>query len=222
MIRIYHLEKYAINREAFKSLCENQARFFNAGDGNDSKMCFNNLSSLKLHVILLDMELERDNSQPILDTIAFCELVRSDYPDLKIVLHSPYKRVDWVNKLIAAGATGFVSKNSGFAELQNAIETVDAGSYYFCPLIARQFSNIPAFLIDNTISLRLKDRVFSKREIEVLELISQGHPTREIASRLFVSAKTIETHRKNLAAKTGVKNTAEMINFVVSRGLLLR
>jgi DNA-binding NarL/FixJ family response regulator len=221
MIRIYHLEKYAIMREALLSLSELQAIFFNAGDGDDSKALFELLPALNVQVILLDIELERDNKQPIWDSIILCKSIKAAYPDINIVLHSPYRHAVWVEKLITAGVKGFVSKNSNFNKIKEAIQAVDAGKYYICPLIATQFSNLEEFLNDTSIPLKLINPVFSRREMEVLDLISNGLSNREIAEQLFLSVKTIETHRKNLTEKANVKNTAELIKFVSSRGLLL-
>lgn len=221
MIRMYHLEKFAIMREAFRYLSELQAVFFSAGDGDDAKTLFKLLPSLNVQVILLDLELERDNKQPIKDSIVLCRSIKAAYPAINIIIHSPYRHAVWVEKLITAGVKGFVSKNSDFDKIKEAVQTVDEGNYYICPLIATQFSNLEQFLNNNSIALRLAAPVFSRRETEVLDLISHGLSNREIAGQLFLSVKTIETHRKNLTEKANVKNTAELIKYVSSVGLLL-
>lgn len=221
MIRLYHLEKFAIMREAFQYLSAGQKNFSNVGDGDSGKLLFEILPFLNVGVILIDIELERESEQPIHDSTILCNAIRNTYPKIQIILHCPYRHAVWVDRLIIAGVKGFVSKNSNFQKIEEAISAVDAGKYYLCPLIASQFSNLNEFLENNAVVLKPVNPMFSKREMEVLDLISTGLSNREIAEKLFLSIKTVETHRKKLIEKAKVKNTAELIKFVSSRGLLL-
>jgi DNA-binding NarL/FixJ family response regulator len=150
-----------------------------------------------------------------------CGRLQQDYPHIRLVLHSPYQHAGWLTKFMALGVNGFVSKHSGYAQIVAAIHAVHRGELFVCPVIVEQFSNFPEFLANRSIPLKMIYPGFSPREAEVLDLLAQGYSSREISTKLFVSEKTIETHRKSLVEKAGVKNTAELIRFVSVRGLLL-
>jgi len=219
MVYLYHLEKFGLMREAIKALSAGNSFFSCVGDSPDQEVLKKQLALIAVDVLLLDMDLETSNFQPLTDCYNFCSRLRQDHPLIRVVLHSPYRHAGWISKFMALGVTGFVSKNSGFVQVSAAVQTVYAGRLFICPVIASQFSNFPDF-INKNIPLKAIYPSFTAREMEVLDLISHGLSTKEIATQLFVSEKTVETHRRNLLDKAAVKNTAELIRFVSVRGLL--
>jgi DNA-binding NarL/FixJ family response regulator len=115
---------------------------------------------------------------------------------------------------------GFCSKKSGFDELLKAVQRVSRGERYICCETASRLKNINEFLLGIEDTLRAKDELFSQRERAVLQLLSKGKSSREIADELFIAERTVESHRRNMVEKSDVKNTAELIAYAASRGLL--
>jgi len=215
MINIYHLEKFTIVRNALQSLLAADPQLNWVGDGSDMDDFIKKLPSLEVDILLLDAD-----TCP--DCVDFCNYLKTYYPRIKIIIHSPYKRADWLDKFLEAGIAGVVSKNSGVNELLIAIHTVYKGKPYVCSYIAKEFSNMSEYLENKNLTLKPVSPGFTNRETEVMDLIAQGLSTKVIADRLFVSVKTIETHRKNLISKAQVKNTAELMAFISNEGLLFR
>jgi DNA-binding NarL/FixJ family response regulator len=215
MINIYHLEKFTIVRNALQSLLSADPKLNWVGDGSDMDIFIKKLPGLEVDILLLDAD-----TCP--DCIDFCNYLKTYYPQVKIIIHSPYKRADWLDKFLEAGIGGVVSKNSGVNELLIAIHTVYKGKPYVCSYISKEFNNINEYLENKNITLRPVSPGFTNRETEVMDLIAQGLSTKVIADKLFVSIKTIETHRKNLISKAQVKNTAELMAYISNEGLLFR
>jgi DNA-binding NarL/FixJ family response regulator len=146
--------------------------------------------------------------------------VQEQYPHIRIAAHSIYDDADRVAKIIKAGALGYVSKKSGFDELVRAVKTVNTGKKYICPETAGKLKNLNQFLNGLESNLRGKDEVFSHREREVLNLLSDGKSSKEIADILFITERTVESHRKNMIEKAKVKNTVELIAYAASLGVI--
>jgi DNA-binding NarL/FixJ family response regulator len=149
-----------------------------------------------------------------------CKLIKEQYPSIKILAHSVYDDADRVARIINAGALGFVSKKSGFDELLDAIKIVNSGQKYICIETSGRLKNLNKFLAGIESTLRGKDEIFSQREREILELLAQGKSSRETGDMLFITERTVETHRKNMLEKSNVKNTVELIAFASTLGLL--
>jgi DNA-binding NarL/FixJ family response regulator len=113
-----------------------------------------------------------------------------------------------------------VSKKAGYEELVQAIKTVYAGKKYICKETSKKLKNLNEFLEGIVDTLRGEKDFFSQREKNVLELLGKGFSTKNIAKELFITEKTVETHRKNMVEKAKVKNTAELVAFASSRGFL--
>ena len=117
-------------------------------------------------------------------------------------------------------AKGFVSKKAGYEELLAAIKTVHAGKKFISRDTSKKLKNLNEFLEGIVDTLRGEKDFFSQREKEVLELLAKGYSTKDMAKHLFITEKTVETHRKNMAKKANAKNTAELVAFASARGFL--
>lgn len=175
----------------------------------------------KIDIVILDLQLDIIKDKKVLNGYDFCEAILSKYPDIKIIAHSMYDSVDSVNKIFSKGATGFVSKKSGYKELAEAIKLVYSGKIYLCKEIIKKSKNSIKFIEKTDVALKAINETFTKSERNILEKIAKGFSTKQIAQQLDVSEKTIETHRKHLFDKTGVKNVAELISYIYSRRIFI-
>lgn len=157
-------------------------------------------------IILLDINLPDGNG------IEFCANIRQQFPEVGIIALSTFNQAGIINKMLENGADSYLLKNTSSDELIETIEKVSSGKK-FLP------SSIRKILSDN-IPTTSKTPVFTKREKEVLALISEGLTNQEIADKLFISQLTVISHRKSLLEKTESKNTAQLIKYCFEFGLL--
>ncbi|RYY57511.1 MAG: response regulator transcription factor [Chitinophagaceae bacterium] len=221
MASIYHIEAFSILREGVKQLVEADATMQYAGGTGDDTVVMEGMLPDTIDVFVVDLEFYRESAEPLRQCLDLCSFLRRTRPSAELILHSPYKYAMWIHRFVEAGVKGFVSKLSGFDMIRLAIMKVKEGEFYMCPLMASQFSNFSEFEERPSTVLRLRTPNFSPRELDVLEGLIKGESTRSIASRLFISDRTVETHRKNLVVKANVQNTLELVNFVSVRGLRL-
>jgi DNA-binding NarL/FixJ family response regulator len=178
------------------------------------------LPHTEMDILLLDIYLDSMEDTHTMDGFRICEYMQQNYPNIKVVAHSVYDDADRVARIMNAGAKGFVSKKAGFEELLAAIKTVYAGKKFISRETSKKLKNLNEFLEGIVDTLRGEKNFFSQREKEVLELLAKGYSTKDMAKHLFITEKTVETHRKNMAKKANAKNTAELVAFASARGFL--
>ncbi|NJX14005.1 response regulator [Tamlana crocina] len=151
-----------------------------------------------IDIVLLDI------TMPNMDGFEVLSQIKEQNARVKPIVISMHDDGNYIAKCAKAGAYGYMLKNTDEDELIKVIRIVHQGKKYFSPMIAEKMIN---FMSEQKVS----ENILSNKEKEVLELISQGLTTKDIASKLFVSTRTIETHRANILRKLEVKNTAELI-----------
>jgi DNA-binding NarL/FixJ family response regulator len=219
-IKVFHLEDYKIMRDGIRFLLSQDFQINIVGEAQHGDQLLKALPNTKIDVLILDIYLDSMEHMEAPDGFEICRKVLKHSPDVKVLAHSVYDDADRVAKIMKAGAMGFISKKAGFDELLHGIKVVHSGKKYICKETSKKLKNLNKFLAGIEDTLESTDEFFSRREKEVLELLAQGYPTREIAKRLFITDKTVESHRKNLVTKAQVKNTVELIAYASLRGLI--
>lgn len=153
-----------------------------------------------------------DISIPGMDGIELSALAKGKRPATKILIISMHTKRVYIEKALQAGVDGYIIKNASDDELKTAITTLLNGERYFSPEIGNILlqSRTPAF----------SEAVLTPREKDVLHLLAEGFNTKEISEKLFISINTIETHRKNMLFKTGLRNVAHLIKWAFENGQL--
>ena len=219
-IKVFHVEDYKIMRDGIKQLLSLDPEIEIVGEAHNAQTFLKALEVAEIDVLVLDIYLDAMEDLDTLNGFQICRQVQEQYPHIKIIAHSVYDDADRVATIIKCGALGFVSKKSGFEELLRAVKTVATGEKYICPETAGKLKNLNQFLTGMASHLRGKDEIFSQREREVLTLLSQGKSSKEIAENLFITERTVESHRKNMIEKGKVKNTVELIAYASSLGVI--
>lgn len=177
-------------------------------------MCANGKEALSfvkdnpVDVALLDVNM------PEMDGAETTKALKQMQPTIKIIIVTMHQELGIIRKMLRAGADSYLLKETSAQELYSAIDKIFSGENYVSPLIS------------SAVMQALKTNVnedFTKltlRETEVLKLISNGSTTAEIATHIGLSVNTIETHRRNMLSKLGLKNTAQLVRYSVERGLL--
>jgi DNA-binding NarL/FixJ family response regulator len=206
MIQLLIVDDHPMVLEGIKTLLQDVPDLRVVGTANEAGQALALLAGQAVDVVLLDINL------PGTDGIALCQMIRQDFPQVKVLGVSTFKERSYISKMIAAGALGYVLKSVDRDALLLAIRRVAAGQFYLEPELA-------LMLVPEN-GQPTQPLLLTRREKEILACIANGQTTVEIATQLFVSPLTVESHRKNLLAKFGAKNTAALIKLAGERGLL--
>ena len=219
-IKVFHLEDYKIIRDGIRFLVTQDPDITIVGEAQQGDQLMKALETTTVDVLLLDIYLDSMEHLHTADGFEICKRIQKTAPTVKVLAHSVYDDADRVAAIMKAGALGFVSKKAGYEELIHAIKVVYTGKKFICTETSKKLKNLNKFLAGIETTLQSTDEFFSKREKEVLKLLAGGHSTRAIAKTLFITEKTVESHRRNLVAKAKVKNTVELIAYASMRGIL--
>lgn len=174
---------------------------------------FEKLATTPADVILLDINL------PGMNGIEVSQKLNKDYPDVKVLALSMHNEESFVTEILKYGAQGYILKNTGKKELIHAIETIHNGQSYFSEEVTETImKSLVNQRTGNKKSAVVAPKI-SRREKDVLELIVKEHTTQEIADTLFISLKTVESHRRSLLTKLGVRNTAGLVRVAIENQL---
>lgn len=158
-------------------------------------------------VILLDINL------PEISGIELCKKIHQQFPSIKILGISTFSERSYISRMIENGASGYLIKSASAEEIAEAIQTVMLGKMYLSVAMEHMTKPLSVLPSDDLPAL-------TKREKEVLQLISEGLTNNQIAEKLFISPLTVDSHRKNLLTKLSVNNTASLIKLAVKHGLV--
>jgi len=175
---------------------------------------FEKLAHIPADVILLDINL------PGMNGLEVCQKLSKDYPAVKVLALSMHNEESFVTEILKYGAQGYILKNTGKKELINAIETVFEGQSYFSEEVTETIMKSLVHQKSGNKKSSILSPKISRREKEVLELIVKEHTTQEIADTLFISLKTVESHRRSLLTKMGVRNTAGLVRVAIENQLI--
>ena len=205
-------DDHRVFREGIVSILENTGEIRVIAQAQDGKEVMEKLRKARPELILMDISMGEAGG------IETTRLVKEQYPEIKVLVLSMHSESSYIVRMLEAGASGYLLKDAGSAELINAIKAVAQGHTYFS-------SQVSATLVDQLVKgkkppERKAGVPLTRREIEVLRLIAEEYSNPEIADKLFISIRTVDTHRRNLLEKLGVKNTAGLVKYAIKHGLV--
>lgn len=210
-IRILLADDHRIMREGLKALLEKHSSMEVIAEAENGIQTLEIARREKPDVIIMDI------AMPDINGIEATRQLKSEMKDIKIVALSMHSDRRFVTETLKAGASAYVLKQSAFEDLEKAIKTV---------MVNRTFlsADILETVVGDYVSQLTKSeyeayRQLSDRERQVLQLIAEGNSTKEIAYKLHVSVKTIESHRQNIMTKLSIHNLAGLTKFAVREGL---
>ncbi len=177
---------------------------------NDSRRVVETLATTRVDVLLCDLHM------PHLSGIDLTLCLRKSYPTVKVLLLTMADDAPTVREAVRAGVAGYVLKRAGRTELEKAVTTLVRGQRYFSPEVIDQLAQLEETETTEHDSLT----ALTDREVDVLRLIADENPTHRIAEKLFISVPTVETHRRHLMQKLGVKSVVGMVKFAMKHGLV--
>jgi len=214
MTKILIADDHAMFADGISSILNTEPNISVIGQCLDGPSVIDFLKANPVDILLLDVNL------PGMSGIDVCKQVTEKYPNTKVIAISMFNEESFVTEILNNGAKGYVLKNTGREELLNAIATVLDGKSYFSEDVTETI--MKGLMSQRMGGSKAKKEIpkISKREKEVLELIVKEHTTQEIAGLLFISLKTVESHRSNLLAKMNARNTAGLVRIAMEHKLI--
>ena len=210
-LKIILADDHNIVREGLRSLIDRESDMEVVGEANNGWLAVELTKKLNPDVVIMDV------AMPDLNGIEATRKIVEEIPEVKILALSMYADKRFVAGTLKAGAAGYILKDCAFEEMAGAIRSVANGGTYLSPGVA-------GIVIQDYVS-KLNDAdctplaSLTPREREVLQLLSEGKSTREIANKLVVSVKTVETHRRQMMEKLNVHSVAELTKYAIREGL---
>jgi two-component system, NarL family, nitrate/nitrite response regulator NarL len=203
------VDDHQIVIDGLKSLLEGHPNFIVKIESNHPEEMENLLSNIKVDILLTDIMM------PVMNGAELAKMVKTNFPDIKILALSMSGQGDLVNQMIDdSDISGYVLKNIGKQELINALEKIATGGVYFSDEVLEE-------MIKASERKKTNDEVqLTVREIEIIRLIEKENNNKQIADTLFISERTVETHRKNIFRKTKTSGLIGLIKYAYENKLI--
>ena len=210
--RILIAEDHKMMREGLRVLLEEKLGYECVAEVDDGYTAVTKARELKPDVVIMDIVL------PQLNGIEATRQIKAQHPEIEVIVLSMHATRSYILQLLQAGASAYLLKDSAVEDLAAALVAVRKGGMYLSPAIstAAALKNETAGFLEKSMA---DSGSLTKRELQVLQLIADGHSTKEIAAILEISVKTIETHRKQIMDKLEIRTTAGLTKYCIREGL---
>lgn len=212
-IKIYLVDDHTIVRDGIKMMMLSQPQVRIIGDFGSSEELFKALKETQPDILLLDINL------PGLSGIEITKIMSQLYPEIGVLVLSGLEDEETIVQAIRAGAKGFLPKKTDKKELLHGILEIYNGNRYFGTEISRTIFNLTV----KNISMELETEIpteLTSREIEIVKLFTEGLLYKEIADRLSISIKTVESHKANIMRKLELKSTAGLVKYAIKKQII--
>ena len=203
-IRVVVADDHSLMRRSVRLLLEGEDDLELVGEADDIRSAASHVNGRHPNVLVLDLGMPGGSS------IEAIGALRETAPQTQIVVMTMEESPVFAQRALAAGAVGYVSKELADGELARAVRAAAAGQQYVSPSLASRLDALNRSLTENKLT---------PREVEVLRLIALGHTNVEIARKLHLSPRTVETHRAHIHRKLGMRTRAELVRYALRRGL---
>ncbi|SEM48121.1 DNA-binding response regulator, NarL/FixJ family, contains REC and HTH domains [Syntrophus gentianae] len=213
-ITVILADDHKIIRDGLRTLIESQTGMKVIAEAENGRETIKLAKELKPNVVIMDI------SMPDLNGIDATREIVNSIPGIKVIALSMHSDRRFVSGMLSSGASGYLLKDCAFEELAKAIKTVVDDHTYLSPMISDIV--VKSYITKTSSSDAAQDSAptLTAREREMLQLMAEGMTAKEIASHLYVSVKTVETHRRNIAQKLNISRSAELIKYAIREGLV--
>ena len=209
------IDDHPLFREGLKTIVERDKRYKVVGEAGTGRQGLKMAKLLKPDLAVVDISL------PDINGVQITNEMRESLPDTKIMIVSMHSKIDYIAEAFQAGATGYVAKDSASDRLVQGIEIVLKVEYYLDSSVSHQ-------VVEKLMKFPVKDAKITDadygsltpREQEVMRLLAEGSPPKEIADKLCISPKTVENHRANIMKKLDIHSTMELVRYAARLGLI--
>lgn len=210
-IRVLLADDHRLFRAGLRKLLQGFEGVEVVAEATDGHEAFRLAAEHRPHVLLMDI------AMPGLNGVDATARIAKELPQTRVIMLSMHASEEYVLRALRAGASGYLLKDAGPAELESAVRTVARGDAYLSPTVSRHVVDDYARRVSSEAGPLER---LTPRQREILQLLAEGHPTKAIAGKLNLSVKTVETHRAQLMDRLDVHDVAGLVRFAIRTGLV--
>ena len=215
-IKILIVDDHDLIRKGIKAMLDEVKDFVIVGEAINGKEAIEQTKKLSPDIIIMDI------SMPVMTGIESIQIIKNDFPLVKTLILTIHSEDEYMEQIYKSGASGCLYKNAGKNEFELAIRSIKNGERYFCRGLAdallRDYYNKKEESTQNIPSR--EENPLTKREIEILKLLAEDSSNQKIADKLYISLRTVETHRKNIMQKLHLNSTVALVRYAVRTGIV--
>ena len=213
-IRVLLVDDHTVVRQGLRILFEAEDDIIIAGEAATGRQAVQMTKQLLPDVVVMDI------AMPLLNGVEATRQIIKDVPSAKVLVLSSYSNDEYVRQLTEAGVAGYLIKQTAAGELINAVREARKGNAFFSPAISKRLLEHYRGAFLNGAPIRTQADLLSSREAEVLQLIAEGKPSKQIAGELCISMKTVEKHRQQVMNKLNIHDIAGLTRYAISTGII--
>jgi len=210
-IKILLADDHELIRTGIRNLIGNNKDFLVVGESGDGEETIRKVQELKPNVVVIDI------SMPKLSGIEATKQICKQFPEVKVLVLTMHENAEYVYQIFKSGAAGYLLKNAGREEITSAIYAVARGEKFFSPRVSELMISGYMDQADKR-GVASDAELLTKREKEILKYIAQGQNNQQIAERLFISPRTVDTHRTNIMQKLNIHDAANLVKYALENG----
>ena len=211
-ITVLLAEDHGIVREGLRSLLEHEPDIEVVGEAETGRQAVNLTRKLRPAVVVMDI------AMPLLNGLEATRQIRKECPDVRVLILSAHSDDAYVEQAAALGAAGFLLKQTSSHNLAVAIREVQKGNSFFSRAISKRVQDRAQKSLAR--GVKSKGNRLSSREMEVLQLIAEGKPNKQVAAELGVTFKTVDKHRQHLMSKLDIHDVAGLTRYAIAEGII--
>jgi len=211
--KVLLVDDHAIVREGVRMILSKEADIDVVGEAADGAQALDIVSKFRPQVVIMDI------SMPGMGGIEATQLIRTQYPEIQVLALTMHEDESYVFQLLRAGAAGYVLKRAAAQDLVQAVRAAAKGEAFLYPSVARKVVEDYLRRVETGEERERYDGL-TAREKEILTLIAEGLSNQHIAEKLYISIKTVQTHRAHILEKLGLHDRTELVRYAIRKGLI--
>ncbi|MCX6144703.1 MAG: response regulator transcription factor [Ignavibacteriales bacterium] len=213
-IRVLLADDHTLIRSGIATLLQSNKDFVVVGEAEDGEEAVRKTGELKPTVVVMDL------SMPKLSGIDATKQIKKKYPEVNVLVLTMHENEEYVYQILKSGAAGYVLKSAGKEELITAIRAAAKGEKFFSPRISQLMAEGYVRRVEQVATeIETGDVPLTRREREVLTLVVDGLTNQQIADQLFISPRTVDTHRTNIMQKLNIHDLANLVRYAIEHGI---
>lgn len=208
-VNLLLVDDHAIVTDGLQALLSDETGYTIKGVARNGKMALEMLNVLKVDIVLMDIDM------PEMNGIDAVKIIKKQMPEKKVLMLTMHDEKAMIKMMMEIGADGYLLKNSPKVELLKALESLSNNETYFSEEVNSVLLQPDKAKANGSL---LND--LTEREIEIIKLVADGFSNKQIGEKLFISHRTVDTHRTNLMNKISVHNVAGIVKFAIANGLI--
>lgn len=211
-IRLVIADNHALVRAGFRLLVEDIDGVEVVGEAENGREALHLAATLQPQIMLMDI------AMPEMNGLEATARIAREFPQVRVLILSMHANEEYVYQALRSGASGYLLKDSGTQELEMGVRTIARGETYLCPAVSK-------FVVSDYLRRLSQDQSpldqLTPRQREILQLIAEGKSTKTIAEMLYISTKTVETHRTQLMDRLDIHDIAGLVRYAIRMGLVV-